>query len=234
MIRCIALDDEPLALDLLQEFCSRVNFIELQRTFTQPSEAAKYLRKFPVDLLFLDIQMPDISGIDFYKTLSQNTMVIFTTAHSEYAVEGFNLRAVDYLLKPFEFNRFLQSVEKANDYFEYLHQSAIKNFQHLYVRSEYSLIKIPFEEILYIETLDDYLKIHCTGKKPILTLMTMKRVMEKLPAKEFVRVHRSYIVPLRRIESVRGKSIELGITQIPIGTNYEEAFFKAYTSENFF
>lgn len=234
MIRCIALDDEPLALEVLEEFCSRISVIELQKTFIQPSEALKFLNKFPVDLIFLDIEMPGISGIDFYKSLSQNTMVIFTTAYSQYAVEGFNLSAIDYLLKPFEFKRFLQATEKANDYYNYLNQSLYKNNQHLYVRSEYSLIKIACDEILYIETLDDYIKIHCQGKKPILTLMTMKSVMEKLAAKDFIRVHRSFIVAINRIESVRGKTIELGTTQIPIGTKYEEAFFKAYTLQHFF
>lgn len=234
MIRCIALDDEPLALEVLEEFCSRIDSIELLKTFTQPSEALKFLDNTLVDLIFLDIQMPEISGIDFYKSISQNTMVIFTTAYTEYAVEGFNLSAVDYLLKPFEYKRFLQATEKATDYYNYLNQSLYKNSQNLYVRSEYSLIKIPCEEIQYIETLDDYIKIHCPGKKPILTLMTMKSVMDKLPVNEFVRVHRSFIVPLKRIESVRGKIIELGVAQIPIGTKYEEAFFKAYTAEHFY
>ncbi len=234
MIRCIALDDEPLALELIQEFCKRVDFIELQRTFTQPSEANKYLNKFPVDLIFLDISMPNITGIDFFKNISNDVMVIFSTAFSEYAVEGFNLKAIDYILKPFEFNRFLQAVEKAQIQYNYLHQTNTNNVEHLFVRSDYSLVKIPFSEILFIETLDDYVKIHSIGRKPILTLLTLKAITEKLPATDFFRVHRSYIISIKKIESVRGKTIELGFAQIPISSKYEEAFFKAYTSDFFY
>ena len=229
MIQCIAIDDEPLALELIEDFCNRIPFIELQKTFTRTSEAGRHLKRFPVDLLFLDIQMPDKLGIDFYKTISQNTMVIFTTAFSEYAVEGFNVSAIDYLLKPIDFKRFLQACEKANDYSEYLKQSNFTDQKHLYVRSEYSLVKIPFADILYIETMDDYIKIHLPDKKPVLSIMTLKKIMEKLPAPDFMRVHRSYIVPFNRIASVRGKNISIGTVQIPIGTNYEEDFFKRYS-----
>ena len=231
MINCIAIDDEPLALTILEEFCSKVPFLQLQKTFTDTSEAAKYLRKFPVDLLFLDIQMPDMLGTEFYKMHAPDKMVIFTTAYSQYAVEGFDLNAVDYLLKPIEPTRFLQAVNKCNDYHNYLHQSENKSHQFLYVRSEYSLVKIAFSDILYIETLDDYLKIHLLGKKPLLTKMNLKNIMSKLNPQEFVRPHRSYIVPIAKIESVRGKTISLGDIEIPIGIKYEEEFFKSYTSK---
>ncbi len=233
MINCIAIDDEPLALEIIEYFCESIPFLNLQKTFTNASEAAKYISTNSIDLLFLDIQMPDISGIEFYKQIQQNTMVIFTTAYSEYAVEGFNLSAIDYLLKPFEQERFKQAVDKAQSYFNFLYQTEKNTIQYLYVRSEYSLVKIPFNEILYIETLDDYIKIHQLGKKPVLTLMSMKSINEKLPDSEFIRVHRSYIVPFNRIESVRGKVISMGITEIPIGKSYEEAFFKAYVSKSF-
>jgi DNA-binding LytR/AlgR family response regulator len=229
MINCIAIDDEPLALEILEAFCSKVPFLQLQKTFTDTSEAAKYLKKFPVDLLFLDIQMPDISGVDFYKLHGENRMTVFTTAFSEYAVEGFNLNAIDYLLKPFEFNRFLQAANKVQEYYIYLHSSENKETQHLFVRSEYSLIKIPFADILYIETLDDYIKIHLENRKPVLTKMNLKSVNEKLP-KDFLRVHRSFIIPLKRIQAVRGKTIHLGAIEIPIGATYEEEFFKVYVS----
>ncbi len=231
MINCIAIDDEPLALTILEEFCSKIPFLQLQKTFTDTSEAAKYLRKFPVDLLFLDIQMPDMLGTEFYRTYASDKMVIFTTAYSQYAVEGFDLNAVDYLLKPIELNRFLQAVNKCHDYHNYLHQSENKGHQFLYVRSEYSLVKIAFSDILYIETLDDYLKIHLLDKKPLLTKMNLKNIMSKLNPLEFVRPHRSYIVPVARIESVRGKTISLGGIEIPIGIKYEEDFFKSYTSK---
>lgn len=229
MMTCIALDDEPLALDLLQAYCAQTPFLDLQKTFTQASEAAKHMTKFPVDLLFLDVNMPDISGIDFYKGLPQQTLVIFTTAHSEYAVEGFNLSAVDYLLKPFGYERFLQAARKAQEHHQHLLASNNPEVQFLFVRSEYSLVKLALDEILYIETLDDYLKIHLNGRKPVLTLMSMKTMLEKLPPKRFIRTHRSFIVSLDRVEAVRGKMIQLGPAEIPIGSTYETEFLKAYT-----
>lgn len=228
MITCIALDDEPLALDLLQNFASKIPSIGLQKTFTDPEAAAKHLRKFPVDLLFLDIQMPDISGIDFYKSLAQNVMVIFTTAHSEYAVEGFNLSAVDYLLKPYEFSRFEQAVQRAQEYYNFIHQKSSENNNFIYVRADYSLIKIDCNEIEYIEGLDDYIKIFLTGKKPVLTLMSLKGILEKLPAKNFARVHRSFIVPFAKISHIRNKKIQLTSAEVPIGASHEEAFMKAF------
>ena len=228
MISCIALDDEPLALDLLQNFASKIPTIDLQKTFTDPEAAAKHLRKFPVDLLFLDIQMPDISGIDFYKSLSQNVMVIFTTAHSEYAVEGFNLSAVDYLLKPYEFSRFEQAVQRAQEYYNFIHQKSSENNNYIYVRADYSLIKIDCNEIEYIEGLDDYIKIFLTGKKAVLTLMSLKGILEKLPTKNFARVHRSFIVPFSKISHIRNKKIQLTTAEVPIGASYEESFMKAF------
>jgi DNA-binding LytR/AlgR family response regulator len=230
MINCIAIDDEPLALVIMEEFCARVPYLNLQKTFTDTDEAARYLNKFPVDLLFLDINMPDKNGIDFCKQYAQNKMVIFTTAYSEYAVEGFNVSAIDYLLKPVEMERFIQATFKANEFYRYQHSNESMMHQYLFVRAEYSLVKIPFSEIGYIETLDDYLKIHVTGKKPVLTKMNLKNVMSKLNEKEFIRVHRSYIVPLSRIKSVRGKVIALDNISIPIGVKFEEEFFKAYTN----
>lgn len=228
MLNCIAIDDEPLALEIIEAFCARIEFVNLQRTFTDTEEAAKYLRKQPVDLLFLDIQMPDITGIEFYKQHGNEKMVIFTTAFSNYAVEGFNLNAVDYLLKPIEFNRFLVALNKANDYFTYQNSAKHKEQKCLFVRAEYSLVKIVLDEIEYIETLDDYIKIHLEGKKPVITKMNLKNVMSRLDATEFIRVHRSYIVPMRRIISVRGKVIKMAHIDIPIGIKFEEDFFKAY------
>lgn len=229
MINCIALDDEPLALDILQGLCNKTSFLKLQKTFTDPEEAARYLRKFPVDLIFLDIQMPDISGIDFYKINGDNKMVIFTTAFSNYAVEGFNLNAIDYLLKPITPSRFMQAATKAHEYHNYLHQSESVQPQYLFVRAEYSLVKIPLGDILYIETLDDYIKIHLEGRKPVITKMNLKSVSEKL-GKDFVRPHRSYIIPMSRILSVRSKTIYLQDLEIPIGIKFEDAFFARYKS----
>lgn len=230
MINCIAIDDEPLALIIIEEFCKKFPFLALSKTFTDTDEAAKHLRKFPVDLLFLDIQMPDINGMDFYKKYGDGKMVIFTTAYSQYAVEGFNVNALDYLLKPIDLKRFEQAVNKANDYFAYLHSAANHQHQHLFLRSEYSLVKIHFQEIEFIETLDDYIKIHVNGKKPVLSKMNLKNVMSKLNPAEFIRVHRSYVVPIHKIESVRGKIIKLRNQEIPIGVKFEEEFFKRYSS----
>ncbi len=186
------------------------------------------MQKFPVDLLFLDIQMPSLSGLEFYKQVKQDTMVIFTTAHSEYAVEGFNLSAMDYLLKPFTLERFLQALNKSRDYYNYLRKSDTTAQQYLYIRADYSLVKIFIPDIVFIEGLDDYLKIHLEGKKDIVARMTMKNLLEKLPSKEFVRVHRSFIVPFKRIETVRNKIISMAGEEIPIGNSYEEAFFKLF------
>jgi DNA-binding LytR/AlgR family response regulator len=233
MIKAIAIDDEPLALNVIEKLCNKVEFISLVKTFTEPDEAMKHLRKFPVDLLFLDIKMPAINGINFFKAVKQETMVIFTTAFSEYAVEGFNVNAVDYLLKPIEPKRFVQACERAKEYFQYINNSEGSNSSFLCVRSEYALLKIPFSEILYLETLDDYIKIHQLGKKTVLTIMSMKRMLERLPEKEFIRIHRSFIVPLRKVESVRGKSVSLGVIDLPIGASYEKDFFKKYTEQSF-
>jgi len=230
MIKAIAIDDEPLALKVIENFCEKVDFITLEKTFNKPSEALKYTDKFPVDLLFLDINMPSINGIEFYKQMKQNTMVIFTTAYTEYAVEGFNLNAIDYILKPFTFDRFLAAVKKAQDFFNYQNQKE-NDSQFLFVRADYSLVKINIAHILYIEGLDDYLKIHIENQKTIVTRITMKSMLEKLP-KNFIRTHRSFIVPLNRIESIRNKTIAIADVEIPIGASYEENFFKHFKGDS--
>ena len=168
MMNAIALDDEPPALLVLENFCAQTPSIRLEKTFTRPQEALRYLRQFPVDLLFLDIQMPSLSGIDFYKAVEQKTRVIFTTAYSEYAVEGFNLSATDYLLKPFTYERFLQAVRKAQEHFEYSLKTAGDAQTWFYVRASYSLVRIAVDDILYLESIDDYLKIHLEQQAPLL------------------------------------------------------------------
>jgi len=157
MINALAIDDEPLSLSIIENFCNQLDYIDLQKTFTKPNEAIKHLKKYPVDLLFLDIHMPSLNGIDLYKNIEQDTLVIFCTAHSQYAVEGFNLNALDYLLKPFSFDRFKQATEKARDV---LNKNEIGNQLYMFVRADYSLHKVLFSDILYIEALDDYLKIY--------------------------------------------------------------------------
>ncbi|KAA5533508.1 response regulator transcription factor [Taibaiella lutea] len=223
MITAIAIDDEPPALKVIEAFCKDFDFIDLQKTFTRTDEAARHLKKFPVDLLFLDIQMPSITGIDFYKSIEQHTMVIFTTAYSEYAVEGFNLSAIDYLLKPFTKERFAQAVQKTNDYSGYLKQSHQSITDYLFVRADYTLHKIAFDDIILIEGLDDYIKIQLDNGRPIVARMTMKSIMEKLPEQHFIRVHRSFIVAIKKVSQVRNKIIYLSDIKINIGQSYEAA-----------
>ena len=225
MINAIAIDDELPALSLLENFCKRTDFIGLQKTFNKPNEALRYLQQFPADLLFLDISMPSLSGIDLYKTIRQNTMVIFTTAYSEYAVEGFNLNAIDYLLKPFTFERFMQAVNKAK---AAARLNEDQKDKYLFIRADYSLIKIAIDDILFIEGLDDYLKIHIQNDKPLIARMTLKSILEKLPSADFIRVHRSYVVPFSRIKSVRNKIISIENEEIPIGSSFEENFLKLF------
>ncbi len=229
MITAIAIDDEPLALDIISTFCRKIEYIDLKQTFTETGEAFEYLKTDPVDLLFLDINMPFLSGIDFYKKVGKDTMVIFTTAYSKYAVEGFNLNAADYLLKPFDFQRFLQAVEKAREYHNYLNVKEKTEHKYLFVRLDYSLVKITIADILYVEGLDNYIKFHFDNEKPLLIRMSMKAVMEKLPIDNFVRVHRSFIIPMSKATAFRNKTIYLKEKEIPVGTNYIEqvtALFK--------
>jgi len=229
MLKAIALDDEPLALEVLQSFCNQMEEISLEKTFTKSEDAFKYLKKYPLDLLFLDINMPSISGIDFYKKLPHKTMVIFTTAYSEYAVEGFNLSATDYILKPFTFSRFQQAVEKAHSQWKLQNQNPEQLY--LFIRADYSLIKILFSDILFIEGLDDYLKIHIRNQKTVVARMTLKVILEKLPSPEFVRVHRSFIVPISKIDKVRNKIIYINDEEIPVSASYEAAFFAMLNKE---
>ena len=228
MMKAIALDDEPPALRVIESFCARTAEVQLENTFTMPAEAAKYLKAHKVDLIFLDIQMPSINGIDFYKSIREDVMVIFTTAYSEYAVEGFNVSAIDYLLKPFTYERFLQAIARAHEYFSYKKDGASEAPKYFFIRADYSLLKISFADILFIEGLDDYLKIHLHNANPVVARMTMKGMMDKLPAAEFIRVHRSFIVPLHRIEQYRNKSIKVAGKEIPIGSSYEEHFLKHF------
>lgn len=228
MINAIAIDDEPPALHVLENFCSKIDSVDLQKVFNKPTEGLQYLSKFPVDLVFLDINMPALNGIDLFKTIQQRTMVIFTTAHSEYAVEGFNLNAIDYLLKPFTFERFQQAVVKAHDFFNL---SVLKGYslpEHLFIRANYSLHKIAFSDILVIEGLDDYVKIYTDKAKPLVARMTIKVLLEKLPQSKFMRVHRSYIVNLSHITRVRFKIISVADKEIPIGASYEKKFFEHF------
>jgi DNA-binding LytR/AlgR family response regulator len=224
MIRCIAIDDEPLALQLVTQYCEKVPFLELKKVFTNPDEATIFLHQNQIDLIFLDIQMPDISGLQFYKNLLINNkpQVIFTTAFKDYAVDGFNVDAVDYLLKPFEFDRFLKAVYKAKEYMEFLSSQDLQ-MSSIFIKANYEMMKINLKDIDLIEALDDYIKLYIKPT-PILTLMTLKSIQEKLPAKEFIRIHRSYIIPIAKVEKFSKSKVFVAGKELPIGTSYADVY----------
>lgn len=230
MINAIAIDDEPLALNVIKSLCDKSDAVNLQKTFTQPSEALKHLRKYPTDLIFCDIQMPAMTGINLVKSLQQNTMVIFTTAFSEYAAVSYELSAIDYLLKPINQKRFTQAITKAREYLDYINKKDHSTDKSIFIRADFSLVKIPLAEILYIEGLADYLKIYIKDRKTIVARMPMKDIMEKLQSFDFIRVHRSFILPFSKIEAVRGTTIFIGDKEFPIGRTYAEEFFSRYST----
>jgi DNA-binding LytR/AlgR family response regulator len=226
MIRAIAIDDEPLSLQVISHFCAQNDFISLEKTFTKQQEALKYLKKFPVDLLFLDIQMPTKNGIDFYRLLENDYMVIFTTAHSQYAVEGFEVNATDYLLKPFSSERFELAAKKARQEFQLKNNSAHQT--HLMIRADYKLHRIAFEEIILIEGLDDYIQIHLKNNTKLVARLSMKNLLEKLPESQFIRVHRSYIIPMNEVKTIHNKVIQINDFVIPIGDTFKEEIQKKF------
>lgn len=218
MITCIALDDEPLALQVIKEYAEKIPFLQLREVFTNPEDAMASLKAAPADLIFLDIQMPDCNGVDWYKSLPQKPAVVFTTAYKDFAVDGFNVDAIDYLLKPFDYARFLKAVYKAKEYLEFLSSKDLE-LSSIFVKVNYELMKINLRDIDLVEALDDYIRIHIKPQ-PVLTLMTLKGIQEKLPAKEFIRVHRSYIVPVNKIEKFNRQKITVAGKEVPVGSSY--------------
>ena len=230
MIHCIALDDEPLALQVIVQYCSKISYLQLDKVFTNPDDAKDYLKNNKVDLLFLDIQMPDINGVQFYKSLTTKPPVIFTTAFKDYAVDGFNVDAVDYLLKPFEYDRFLKAIYKAKEYIEFLASQDLQ-MSSIYVKVNYEMMKINLKDIDLIEALDDYIKIHIKPY-PVLTLMTLKGVLEKLPENLFLRIHRSYIIPLHKVEKFSKNKVQVVGKEIPIGSSYADVYERLLSASN--
>lgn len=228
MIKAIAIDDEPPALEILENYCQRLGQISLVKVFTSTTKALDYLTNFPVDLVLLDIEMPSMNGMEFSKRIQENTMVIFTTSFTEYAVESYNQNAVDYLLKPYSYDRFQQAINKAVIMQQYNIQQ--KHHPFLVLRQDYSLVRIPYSDIIFIEGFDNYLKVHTTTQMPLLSRITMKGIQEKLPEKEFIRVHRSFIVAMDKIESVRNKLITMGKAEIPLGPSHEKAFYTRFNA----
>lgn len=218
-MKCIAVDDEDLALELLVDNINNIPYLELVGTASNTLEATEIIAEKEVDLIFLDIQMPGLSGIQFLKTMKQSPLVIFHTAYEEYALTGFELDVVDYLLKPVSFERFLKACNRAQEVFNLkAAQTAIDmTSEYFFVNSEYSLVKIKYNEILYIEGLKDYIKIYIEDvRRPIITRMTMKSIEEKLIPYNFMRVHKSYIISLPRIKSIRNLKVMINDVQIPV------------------
>lgn len=233
ILSCIAVDDESLALDLLEDNIAKVPFLKLEKRCRNAFEAIEYLQNNPVDLIFLDIQMPGLTGVQFLESLTSKPMVIFVTAYQQYALDGFNLDVVDYVLKPISFERFLKSTHKAYDYYkskQALNETqapVIAKMEYIFIHADYSLMKIMLDDILYIEGLKDYIKIHVrTQKYPVVCRMTMKSIEEKLPSAEFQRIHKSFIVSLLKVESIRNQKIKIGENHIPLSDNYSEHFYK--------
>lgn len=229
MIKAVAVDDEPLALDLIETYCSSFDFLQYEKGFTKAGIALQYLEKNPIDLLFLDINMPAMSGMEFYKSLQHKPMLIFTTSYSEYALESYDVGAIDYLLKPYTLSRFEKAVQKTNEVYN-LTNNATANVKakYLMLKADYGVVKIILADILFIEGLDNYLKIHLHNQQPVVVRMTMKALQEKLPENDFIRVHRSYIIPFNRIGAVRNKIISIAGEEIPIGKSYEDDFISLF------
>jgi DNA-binding LytR/AlgR family response regulator len=232
ILNCIAIDDEPSALRIIREFCSKIQSVNMIGTFTNPYDSIYAINNNQVDLIFLDIVMPQVSGLEFLKTLYKPPMVVFTTAFKEYAFEGFENDAVDYLVKPFAFERFLKAVNKAFQLSRFKNPVIAANDEthvipkgFLMVKVEYTTIRVDLIDILYIEGLKDYVKIHTEGKL-ILTKTTMKNLIEKLPSDSFLRVHKSYIISLVKIDMIENSRIVIGNQRIPIGESYRSSFYE--------
>jgi DNA-binding LytR/AlgR family response regulator len=232
-LNCIAIDDEPFALEIMADDIQKVPLLNLVGTFSNPLDAWQLIKQGKVDLIFLDIQMPTLTGMQFLKTLPTPPMVIFTTAFQQYALEGFDLDVVDYLLKPIPFERFLRAVNKAQERFQMKPKENIELIAEeatfFFIHVEYKQIKLYFDDILYIEGLKDYVKIFLkTQTKPLLTRLNLKSIEAKLPTQQFYRVHNSYLVSLSKISSFKKTKLYIEKQEIPIGKKYAESFEQKY------
>ena len=227
MLRCIAVDDEPLALELLEDNISKVPYLQLVAKCSNAMEAMKVLQQQPADLIFLDIQMPGLTGLQFIQSMTEKPMIILITAYEKYALEGFNLDVTDYLVKPVSLDRFVKACNKAKELYELKNRpnkDASSNPDYFFVNVDYSLLKINFNDIRYIEGLKDYIKIHLkSSSRAIITRMAMKVIEEELPVAKFLRIHKSYIVSLEHITAIRKNSVFLDEMELPVGENFREA-----------
>ena len=236
-IKTIAIDDEPLALKLVADYVQKTPFLDLSATFDNPLDAIDFLTDNHVDLILIDIQMPDLTGTDFVRTLEKGPKVIFTTAYEKYALEGFKLDAVDYLLKPFSYDEFLKAVMKARKLVELENHSAMPvqaTEPFLFLKSDHKIRRINFDNILCIEGLKDYIKVFTDNEpKPIMSLNTLKTIEQKLPEEQFMRIHRSYIVNLDKVETIERSRIVFGKNYIPVSDQYKEKF-QEFVNRRFF
>lgn len=235
MLRCVAVDDEPLALRLLTEYISKVPFLELVATCEDAFQAAKVLQENEIDLLFMDIQMPGLTGLQFIQSMPKRPMVVLITAYKKFATEGFDLDVVDYIVKPVGMDRFLKACYKAQE----LHQlrtgatTGAKPADYFFVNVDYSLLKVLFADIIWIEGAGDYVKIHMHGgAKPLLVRMSAKAVEAELPSDQFVRIHKSYIVSVNAITAVRKNSVFIGTMELPVSESHKDAL-RQITRKNF-
>ena len=235
-IKCVIIDDEPLALNVLEGYIKQTPFLELAEKFTNPVKAFNYLNDNEADLIFVDIQMPDLSGLDIVAKLRNKPSLIFTTAYSEYAMEGFRADAIDYLLKPIDYPDFLKAVNKAKEWIFAIKGKDIdvqSNKDFLFIKSEYKIIRINFKEIIYVQGMSEYVKIHLTNSKPIMSLLSLKSLEAQLPEDMFMRVHKSYIVNLQKINVIeRNEIVYDDGTIIPVSLQYK-AKFQEFVEKNF-
>lgn len=235
MIRCIAIDDEPLALGQMEKYIEKTPFLEAVATFPNALEAMSFLQENQVDLIFVDINMPDLSGMDMVRALKDPPIIVFTTAYSEYAVEGFQVDALDYLLKPISYPDFLRAAQKAQQRIIEKIQPEINvtpDDQFLFIKSDYKIHRISLKDILYIEGMREYVRIHLDNQKPLMPLISIKKLESKLPSDLFMRVHRSYIVNLGRITTVERYRIQFDDKLIPVSDQYKKQF-QAFIDKNF-
>ena len=231
MLRCIAVDDEPLALELLEDNISKVPHLQLVATCGNAMEAIKVLQEQTVDLIFLDIQMPGLTGLQFIQSLNERPMIILITAYEKFALEGFNHDVVDYLVKPVSLNRFVKACNKAWELYQLKSkpkETAVdKTPDYIFVNADYSLLKIVIDDIMWVEGLKDYIKIHIrSSSKPVITRMTMKSVEELLPANRFIRIHKSYIAAMDFITAIRKTTVMIGSLELPVSDTYQEKLMK--------
>ncbi|HJA87057.1 MAG TPA: LytTR family DNA-binding domain-containing protein [Candidatus Bacteroides avicola] len=224
-MKCVIVDDEPLALDLLESYVKKTPFLELAGKYSSAVQAMKELADQQTDVIFLDIQMPELNGLEFSRMLSPETRIIFTTAFDQYAIDGYKVNALDYLLKPISYPDFLQAANKALHQHELMHRSPQDEIDSIFVKSEYKLVQIKLKNILYVEGLKDYIKIYEEDNpKPVLSLMSMKAMEDLLPSSQFMRIHRSYIVRKDKIRIIDRGRIVFGKTYIPISDSYKQTF----------